>query len=192
MALNFLYGYIVYSRAKLIQARRFNTSMLLFIMNGFVFSISILSMLHVNGLEYMSGVVFIQQNGLNSWNVIRNPAIFSLSFLSLFAFAGFPPFGGISEQNDANLAYEKNNTRSILWILARIFRYSLYAFFINLYFGGASSILFMLLKLLAIHTLFSLVSTIFPKMGTKENTLFNSLMLILLAVVVVLQGGKFN
>ncbi|MGE3063124.1 MAG: hypothetical protein AB7T10_05770 [bacterium] len=189
--LPFCYGYLVYGKSKMIESRRFNINMLIFLSNGLVFSSITALFLNTHGLDYISSAVFIQQNGYSSWFVSQDPLNFALSAISIFAFAGFSPFGGISYENDFQLAYEEKTTEGLLWLLSRLFRYSLFVFFTNLFLGGASGIFQMLVKLIIINTFYTMVSSLFPKMRIRENFTFNLAMLLILMISFLTYGGIF-
>jgi len=183
------YGYIVYGKGRMIEARRFNISLLQHLANGAVFSCLIAFYLHIGGISRMNTLLFVQQEGFSSWLMLRNPLFFIAGAVSVFAFAGFSPFGGLSEENDLPLSYEGRGTSRFLWLLVRLYRLSLFVYFADVFMGGASGVFEMLLKIGFLNTLFFLLSKLFPRMSLKENLIFDAVMLIVVFILAFFYGG---
>ncbi len=136
------------------------------------FALAIISLAAQHGTLSITGIVAAQQGGFTSWSLVTNPlatAAGMLSFLGMMMHSPFDlhlapqeiPIGPPTEFHSSYLALMQTN-RSI-------FASAKLVLFVNLFFGGATSIPILIVKTFLLFMFAIIVGVVFPRFRVEQS-----------------------
>jgi len=139
------------------------------------FIVVLLTLIYSSGSSSIVGIMQAQQGGFMNWNLINVPLGTLVAFIALLGLMGKKPFDAPiapSEIASGPVVEHGGKYLGLLMLQHAVSIVVKTALFVNLFFGGASNILFFLLKMLLVWLLATLIGSVFPRFKVEEGVLF--------------------
>lgn len=123
----------------------------------------------------ITDIVAAQQGGVLNWTLFTNPIATAAAILALLGMAGYSPFDIVIAPNEIPIGPPTEYHSSFLALMATnraLFGAAKMILFMNLFFGGATSLLEMVLKTAAIYLVAVAVGVSFPRYRLDQSIRF--------------------
>jgi len=142
-------------------------------MSSYELSFSAAVLVLAAGLNTLSieEIVAAQQNGILSWNVFQYPFASAAALITFLPMQMAYPFGIVLAPQEIPIGPPTEYSSRFLSFMfsgRAIFGSAKLVLFVNLFFGGASSILSLLLKTFLLYMFPVFVSSVFPRFRTEQ------------------------
>ena len=139
------------------------------------FVLSLIAVVAHAGSFDINAIIASQQGGVLHWNMFANPFAFVAAFIALLGMNMYAPFNivGAPTEIPVGPATEYQNTYFSLMMIGRAaFAIAKMVLYINLFLGGASSILDAVIKIFVIYFWTVFVGAVFPRFRTEQSVQF--------------------
>lgn len=139
------------------------------------FILAIVALATAAGSFDINAIVAGQQGGVLQWNFFSNPFATAAAFIALLGMNMYAPFNivGAPTEIPVGPATEYQNTYFSLMIIGRsAFAIGKMVLFMNLFLGGAHSVLEAMIKIIAIYFWSVFVGAVFPRFRTDQSVRF--------------------
>ncbi|MCK5689031.1 NADH-quinone oxidoreductase subunit H [Myxococcota bacterium] len=139
------------------------------------FVLGIIAIVAQSGSFSMEAIIDAQQGGFTQWFIFQNPLASAAAFLALLGMNLYPPFNlvGAPQEIPVGPATEYHATYMSLLASGRAaFAIGKLIFFMNIFLGGAHSLLEMFIKTFIIYMWSIAVGAVFPRFRTEQAIRF--------------------
>jgi len=139
------------------------------------FSLAVIALVAQTGTFSIGGIVEAQAGGVSNWFIFANPFAAIAGFLAFLGMQMYSPFDIVLAPQEIPIGppTEYNSAFLSLMMAGRsIFGVAKAALYMNLFLGGASSILDALIKIFAIYLWAVFVGAVFPRFRTEQSVRF--------------------
>ena len=139
------------------------------------FTLSIIALSIQHGTLSITEIVAAQQAGVASWGVLTNPFAALAGLLALLGMTMYNPFSIVSAPQEIAIGPPTEYQSAYLGLLqtnGAIFTSAKLILFMNLFFGGATNLLFMIVKTFLIYMVTVVVGASFPRFRPEQAIRF--------------------
>ncbi|MDJ0806808.1 MAG: NADH-quinone oxidoreductase subunit H [Gammaproteobacteria bacterium] len=120
-------------------------------------------------------IVAAQQGGVSNWTLFTNPLAVAAAMLAFLGMSGYPPFDVFTAPNEIPIGPPTEYHSSFLALMATnraIFASAKLILFMDLFFGGATGLIEMIIKTWAIYMVAVVVGASFPRFRVDQSIRF--------------------
>ncbi|MDP8231324.1 MAG: NADH-quinone oxidoreductase subunit H [Candidatus Zophobacter franzmannii] len=139
------------------------------------FALSVISLAIQHGTLNITEIVAAQQGGILSWTLFTNPLAVTAAMISMLGMNMYNPFSIVIAPQEIPMGPPTEYQGSFLGLLATnrgIFAGAKLVLFMNLYFGGATSLPILMWKTFAIYMFSVFIGAAFPRFKTEDSIKF--------------------
>jgi len=139
------------------------------------FALSVISLAVQYHTLNITEIVMAQQGGILNWTLFTNPLAVISAMIAMLGMTMYNPFSVVIAPQETPIGPPTEYSASFLGLLATnrgIFNAAKLVLFMNLYFGGATNIIMMLVKTFAIYMFAVFVGVAFPRFKTEDSIRF--------------------
>jgi len=139
------------------------------------FILAIVALATRAGTFDINAIVAGQQSGVLSWNFFANPFATAAAFIAMLGMNMYAPFNivGAPTEIPVGPATEYQNTyMSLMWIGRASFAIAKMVLFMDLFLGGAHSVLEAVIKIFVLYFWSVFVGAVFPRFRTEQSVQF--------------------
>ncbi|MBN2460022.1 MAG: NADH-quinone oxidoreductase subunit H [Candidatus Cloacimonetes bacterium] len=139
------------------------------------FALSVISLAIQYQTLSITGIVSAQQGGILHWTVFTNPLATVAALIALLGMNMHSPFDIVLAPQEIPIGPPTEFHSAYLGLLQTnraIFNLAKLVLFMNLYFGGATNILILIIKTFSIYMLSVIVGVSFPRFRTEQSIRF--------------------
>lgn len=139
------------------------------------FALSIIALAVQHGTLSITEIVAAQQAGIGSWGMITNPAATIAALIAFLGMTMYNPFSIVSAPQEIPIGPPTEYQSSYLGLLqtnGAIFTAAKLVLFMNLYFGGATNLIVMIVKTFLIYMVAVVVGAAFPRFRPEQSIRF--------------------
>ncbi len=123
----------------------------------------------------LNTIIAAQQGGVLHWNMLANPFAFVAAFIAMLGMNMYAPFNIVGAPTEVPVgpATEYHNTYLSLMMIGRsAFAIAKMVLYMNLFLGGAHSVLEAVVKVFVIYFWSVFVGAVFPRFRTEQSVQF--------------------
>jgi NADH-quinone oxidoreductase subunit H len=139
------------------------------------FALSIISLIIQYNTLSITEIVALQQGGFLNWTLITNPLATLAALISLQGMNMHNPFSIVIAPQEIPIGPPTEYHSNFLGLLQTnrgLFNIAKLALFMNLYFGGATSLVAMFAKTFGLYLITIVIGTSFPRFRTEQSIRF--------------------
>ena len=139
------------------------------------FILAVIAVVAQAGSFDINAIIATQQSGVLDWNLFTNPPATIAAFLALLGMNMYPPFNivGAPTEIPVGPATEYHNTYLSLMMIGRsAFAIAKMVLYMDLFLGGAHSVLEAVIKIFLIYFWSVFVGAVFPRFRTEQAVRF--------------------
>lgn len=139
------------------------------------FALSVISLAVQYHTLNITEIVMAQQGSILNWTLFTNPLAVIAAMIAMLGMTMYNPFSVVIAPQETPIGPPTEYSASFLGLLATnrgIFNAAKLVLFMNLYFGGATNIISMLVKTFAIYMFSVFVGVAFPRFKTEDSIRF--------------------
>ena len=139
------------------------------------FILAVIAVVAQAGSFDINAIIATQQSGVLDWNLFTNPPATIAAFLALLGMNMYPPFNivGAPTEIPVGPATEYHNTYLSLMMIGRsAFAIAKMVLYMDLFLGGAHSVLEAVIKVFLIYFWSVFVGAVFPRFRTEQAVRF--------------------
>jgi NADH-quinone oxidoreductase subunit H len=139
------------------------------------FVLAIIAIVMQYGTLNINEIVAAQQGGIGNWTLFTNPLAVVAAMLAFLGMSMYPPFDVVTAPNEIPMGPPTEYHSSFLAFMATnraIFAGAKLILFMNLFFGGATNLLELVIKTWAIYMVAVFVAAAFPRFRVDQSIRF--------------------
>jgi NADH-quinone oxidoreductase subunit H len=139
------------------------------------FALAIIAIAFQYGTLDINEIVRLQQGGITNWTLFTNPLAVIAAMLAFLGMSMYPPFDVVTAPNEIPIGPPTEYHSSFLALMATnraIFAGAKLILFMDLFFGGASNWIIVVIKTWAIYMVAVFVGAAFPRFRVDQSIRF--------------------
>lgn len=139
------------------------------------FALAVIALAMQHGTLSITEIVAAQQGGLLSWTVFTNPFATVAALIAFIAMSGHNPFSVVLAPQEIPVGPPteyQSNYLGLLQTNRSIFNAAKLILYMNLFFGGATNLLVMIIKTFLIYLINVIVGAAFPRFRVDQSIRF--------------------
>ena len=139
------------------------------------FALAIIAVVAQYDTLSINEIVAAQQGGIGNWTLFTNPFAVAAAMLAFLGMSGYPPFDVFTAPNEIPIGPPTEYHSSYLAFLATnraIFTGAKLILFMDLFFGGATNLIVLIIKTWAIYMFAVMVGAAFPRFRVDQSIRF--------------------
>jgi NADH-quinone oxidoreductase subunit H len=139
------------------------------------FTLAVIALAVQHGTLSITELVAAQQGGILTWNIFTNPFATAAALLAFLGMTGHNPFSVVRAPQEIPVGPPTEYNSNYLGLLQTnrsIFNAAKLVLYMNLFFGGATNLLIMVVKTFLIYLINVVVGAAFPRFRVEQSIRF--------------------